>query len=228
MAYSTHTTWKDRPGAVAGVIAVHAALGYALVTGLSFTGIVEKLPKLVGETIVDPVPIPPVEPPPQPKVEPQDTAPQIAPAPAPFVPKAPIELGPRTPIETSDVVLPPLDLPSLVPGPAPSASAGPKVDRFKPVAATPRNNAGTWITEADYRSNWIRQELTGVARFRLDISASGQVTGCTITSSSGHSELDNATCALITRRAKFKPAKDGNGDAVASTFSNAVEWKIPD
>ena len=32
MAYATHTTWKDRPGAVAGVIAVHAALGYALIT----------------------------------------------------------------------------------------------------------------------------------------------------------------------------------------------------
>lgn len=227
MAYITQRGWKDRPGAVAGVVAVHAALGYALVTGLSFTGIVETIPHLVGETVVDPMPLPP-PPPPEETVKPRDTQAKLAPIPDVFVPRPPIELGQRTPVDTSDVILPDIELPRIIPSPGPSATAGPKAARFDPVAAAPRNNAGTWITDSDYRSNWIRQEMAGVARFRLDISASGQVTGCTITASSGHAELDAATCALITRRAKFKPARDGNGDAVAGTFTNAVEWKIPD
>jgi protein TonB len=39
--------------------------------------------------------------------------------------------------------------------------------------------------------------------------------------------LDGATCDLVTKRARFDAARDGNGKPVAGTYSNAVKWSIP-
>ncbi|MBU1606453.1 MAG: energy transducer TonB, partial [Alphaproteobacteria bacterium] len=71
-------------------------------------------------------------------------------------------------------------------------------------------------------------ELTGTARFRLEIAADGRVTGCAITGSTGHAALDTATCRLLEQRARFEPARNSNGDAVAGSFVNAVRWELPD
>ena len=84
------------------------------------------------------------------------------------------------------------------------------------------------MTESDYRTVWINREWTGTARFSLKINASGRVTGCEITRSTGHNALDNATCELIAKRARFNAATDANGQAVASTYSNAISWELPD
>jgi periplasmic protein TonB len=70
--------------------------------------------------------------------------------------------------------------------------------------------------------------MTGKARFRLEIAADGRVTGCTITASSGHPQLDAATCALVSKRAKFQPARGSNGEPVAGTYSNAIDWQLPE
>ena len=42
MAYLQHSNWRERPGAVVAVIAIHGLVGYALVTGLSFTKIIDE------------------------------------------------------------------------------------------------------------------------------------------------------------------------------------------
>ena len=41
------------------------------------------------------------------------------------------------------------------------------------------------------------------------------------------SDLDDATCKLVTRRARFKPATDGEGNPTTGSYSNAVRWQIP-
>jgi protein TonB len=96
------------------------------------------------------------------------------------------------------------------------------------VIARPKGSLGEWVTDADYRSRWIREGMSGTARFTLAIDPSGRISECTITRSSGHAELDAATCRLIERRARFEPARDGAGNRVAGTYSNAINWKIPD
>ena len=103
----------------------------------------------------------------------------------------------------------------------------PQVALPDPVKAAPRGNPGGWVTDSDYRSNWIRKELSGSASFVLAIDARGKVTDCTIVRSTGHNELDNATCSLIERRAKFNPAKDSHGNPVAGSYANTVNWRIP-
>ena len=216
---------KRRPSAasMAAVIAIHGAVGAALIFGLSVTGVIVDKEIFTGITIDPPAPPPPPKPPEPdtPKVTPRDQK-IVAPLP-------PIPLPTRGPeIDTTKIILPPLPptqpgngegLGKIVPTPTPS---------FTPIAAKPRTNPAGWVTTDDYRSNWIRQEMTGKARFRLEIAADGRVTNCAITGSSGHPQLDAATCALVSKRAKFQPARGSEGEPVAGSYSNAIDWQLPD
>lgn len=221
MAYLQHTSWKDRPGAVAGVIAVHALIGYALVTGLSFTGFAEKVRKLRARDYVD-VPLPP--PPPKATVEP---APNLidppAVAPIPKLDPSPV----RPDLDTTANIVP---TPDFVPRPVPTqASASlPAKPAFDQIGARPKGSPTNWVTVNDYRTSWINREMTGTARFRLEVGANGRVERCAITATSGHPELDKATCALVAQRARFEPAKDASGATVAGTYANAVRWELPE
>lgn len=222
MAYLQHTNWRDRPGAVIGVIAVHAVIGYALVNGLKFTQIFTEPPRIDGYEVKVPIAPPP---PPERKVEPD---PQLTSHPV-VTPLPPIDVSPLRPvIDTTPIIPVTIDLvPRVIPSPTPGPSARPS-PAFDPVAPRPRGDPGSWVSEADYRSSWINREMVGTSRFRLQIAASGRVEGCTITGSSGHSELDKATCELVTRRAKFEPAKDDKGARVAGSYTNSVRWVLPE
>jgi periplasmic protein TonB len=97
---------------------------------------------------------------------------------------------------------------------------------FDPVPPKARN--GNWVTDNDYRTAWINRAWEGTAAFRLTIGTDGRVKDCTITQSTGHDALDDATCTLVTRRAKFDPAKNDQGQTVSGSFSSAVRWQIPE
>lgn len=223
MAYLQHTSWRDRPGAVIGVVAIHAVIGYALVTGLSFTGFVETMTNPKG-IFVPEVKLPP-PPAPEPTLEPDAkvTDPPI------HAPIPPVDLGPGNPpvVATPDILPTPDFIPKVAPPATPGMTATPRPS-FSPQSASPRNSPGGWVTEADYRSSWINREMTGSARFRLTVSPAGRVESCTITGSSGHPELDKATCDLVSKRARFDPARDETGAATPGTYASAVHWMLPD
>ena len=223
MAYLQHPSWKDRPGAVIGVVAIHAVIGYALVTGLNFTQIVERVKNPQATDVV--VPLPPPPPTPQPSKDRTDKTIVDRPvvAPKPLIDVSPIEPN----IDTTPVINPTPDItPYIAPRPTPSATpAGPS---FNPVAAKPRGNPGNWVTVDDYRTSWINREMVGTARFRLEVAPSGRVQNCTITASSGHADLDRATCNLVTQRARFEPAKDTTGASVTGSYVSSVRWELPE
>jgi protein TonB len=223
MAYLQHTNWRDRPGAVIGVIAIHGLVGYALVTGLSFTQIVDAIKNPDAVNVV--VPITPPPPPPDDQVKPD---PRITENPV-VAPRPPVDLGPQRPPIDSTVIIPPLGdiIPKAIPSPTPGPSTRPS-PVFDPVAARPRNDPGSWVTQDDYRPSWINREMVGTARFRLQIAASGKVESCTITGSSGHAELDRATCDLVTRRARFDAATDATGAKVDGSYASSVRWQLPE
>jgi TonB family protein len=95
---------------------------------------------------------------------------------------------------------------------------------YKPI---PAGNPGNWVTTNDYPTRALANEDMGTTAFRLEVSARGDVTSCKVTQSSGHADLDAATCKVVARRAKFEPAVDYDGRPVAPMYSNRVRWQIP-
>lgn len=92
----------------------------------------------------------------------------------------------------------------------------------KPLSA-PEN----WLNSHDYPSRSVREGHYGISRYKLSVGADGRVNGCEITSSSGYIELDELTCHLIPRRARFTPANESNGQAIFGIFNGEHSWKIP-
>jgi len=227
MNYASNTR-RPNPAALVGALGIPAAMAALLVVGLAVkVTLAPEDPGLKGFTL-KPVPIPP--PPPAP-VDPATTTSTASPTSAPTTitrpDNIPIDFGASIPVTTlptvgdlTGPVVGPVDF--GIPGPTPSASP------FDPVAASPRGNPGGWVTNNDYRPRWIREGLSGSASFSLSIDAAGKVTGCTITRSTGHGALDEATCQLIGKRARFAPARDGSGKPVAGSYSGTITWNIPD
>ena len=60
------------------------------------------------------------------------------------------------------------------------------------------------------------------------VGSDGRVDACEITRSSGNAELDAATCKNVTRRARFEPATNGDGQKVVGSYSSTVRWQLPD
>jgi protein TonB len=94
--------------------------------------------------------------------------------------------------------------------------------------ARARANLASYVSDADYPPSAIRAEEQGTTGFRLEIGPNGRVTECTVTSSSGSSALDQATCRLMRSRAKFTPARDSSGNPTGDTTSARITWKLPE
>jgi protein TonB len=97
-----------------------------------------------------------------------------------------------------------------------------------PRSATPLGNPGYWVTTSDYPPRALREERGGIVAFRLTLDAAGRISDCAVTSSSGSPDLDALTCALVTERARFRPATDARGNKTIGSYSNRVRWVVPE
>jgi protein TonB len=68
----------------------------------------------------------------------------------------------------------------------------------------------------------------GTVHFLLTVDETGAPLTCEVTGSSGSAELDNATCKLVQRRAKFTPAADKSGAPTVGYYFNSARWFIPE
>jgi protein TonB len=112
--------------------------------------------------------------------------------------------------------------PPLPPAPPPPPPPAPKVE-----PARAKANLSSYVSDADYPDAAIRAEEQGTTGFRLEIGPDGRVTNCTVTSSSGSSTLDSATCRIMRSRARFTPAHDSSGRSVSDTYSYRIRWVLP-
>lgn len=80
----------------------------------------------------------------------------------------------------------------------------------------------------DYPMGAIRREEQGTVAYRLTINRRGRVTKCEITTSSGSGALDGQTCRILTSRARFKPARNTDGERVAGSYSGRIRWELPE
>ena len=79
----------------------------------------------------------------------------------------------------------------------------------------------------DYPLVAMRAGHEGTAAFEVVVDEQGRAQSCRIVQSSGWPELDEATCRVVQRRARFNPARDAQGNPVKSTYSGKIRWRLP-
>lgn len=216
MAYADQQMSGNRITAFIIVALIHIVVGYALVTGLAYEAAKKVVQKVTTIDIEEEVKKEEPPPPPPKKLD-------VPPPPVKVVvppPKVDLVAPTREPIEVTPT--PPPPPPPILPPPA-----APPPPRFTPKGAVPKGNPGNWATTNDYPSRALREEREGTTGFRVTVGTDGRVTDCQVTSSSGHADLDQATCDNVRRRARFNPATDGEGQPTSGSYSNRVRWVIP-
>ncbi len=90
-----------------------------------------------------------------------------------------------------------------------------------------RGTIQSYFSTDDYPAEARGTGAQGLVRFTLTIDPGGRVIGCTITQSSGSAVLDDATCRIMQRRARYTPAMDDNGSPTTGTIEQEITWKVP-
>lgn len=231
MVYVQPQSANRKTSTLIAVGAVHAIGLYAIAAALG----VAVIPRAHEHRPVGiPLPVPkPPKPAPEPTPEPQHTA-----APDPFRTK-PVENDRPRPV--GDDPAQPFDFggETGTVGDTGGTGAGseeriepvppaPPSPRFAPKGPQPRGNLGRWVTPEDYPTRALNLGQEGVTRVRLTVSAGGRITGCDVTTSSGSPLLDSVTCSKLFSRGSFEAATDGDGAAIAGSFSTSVRWQLPD
>jgi TonB family protein len=87
-------------------------------------------------------------------------------------------------------------------------------------------NAEHIMTAADYPTAALQAGDYGVVSIHLQVAADGRVSQCEVTESSGSAPLDQVTCNIALRRARFAPARDAAGLAIAGGYRTAMTFGI--
>jgi protein TonB len=108
------------------------------------------------------------------------------------------------------------------PAPAPAARAAP------PGPPPPTEWPLRRISPQEYPEDAMEAGAQGFVAYRLEIGPDGRVSHCSILQSSGSAALDSGTCRIASDRARFTPARDGEGRPVADTRDGWVTWRLQD
>lgn len=91
----------------------------------------------------------------------------------------------------------------------------------------PQQTPARWIVSSDYPMKMLTSGQPAVVEFRLSIGTNGVPTACHIQSTTRPKEFDDAVCKSVMRRARFDPALDATGTAIASYYRSTVRFQIP-
>ena len=219
---------RERAYALAAVVAVQAALGFALLTGLRVP--VTRAQDVVQKLIDIALPKAPPPPVPPPAVAEHKTrhhtssAPKAEPKPLGGSP------GPK-PAHAPPSVTPVVSVrPTVAPsgggtgtGPALGSGAGGGTggqDYGADEGGTDLEHIAGEILPSDYPPELGRAGVGGRVRVTFTVQVNGRVTGCHVTRSSRVPELDALTCRIIEQRFRFRPSMDRYG----RPYADEVDW----
>jgi len=216
MSYLDQTS-RNKPRTIAAVAILHAGLGYLIVSGLAITVIGHVPGVTVAENYEDPPAPPPVDTIPPPRTERTNTLPKAA---DPIV-----EINPTNVTDVDIIRVEPDKVVAVDPGPV--VPPPPVQTKNLTRAVEPGGGRGTWVTSEDYPPGPLREGVTGTVGISVAIGIDGRVQGCEVTKSSGNAQLDDSTCRIYARRARFKPALDAEGKPATAHFSDRIRWELP-
>jgi protein TonB len=231
---------RDRTGAIAAVIAIHAALLFALLNMSGRIDITDPQQVLSVFDIDDVKPPPPPPPPPQQQAKPKEKEGGSAPknikseATPVVAPKPKIETPPVQPIAASETPrqgTAPTQGASDVRGPGTGAGG----------TGTGSGSGGTGsgggggggvadpphlITPVLRGRDFPRELLQrwpgrATVFMRLRVDARGYVSECTVDRGTGVPTIDGQLCNIVHDRLRFRPALNRSGQAVAGWFGYA-------
>ena len=234
----------ERVRAAIAVAALHALLAYAFIVGLA----VEVARKAAGELKLITISEKPV-PPPEPAATPaKDEAAEGAASPVSMAARPTPVVAPPPKIRIPKP--PPLPtVPKAIPVPAGRDASAGSSDRPGPGTGAGGDGPGTGsgglgtgtggggaaraqrisgaLANSDYPRSALRAGAEGTVSVRYTVGADGRVSGCAVTRSSGHPELDSTTCRLIERRFVYRPARDSTGKPAAEVVRKTYDWILP-
>jgi len=215
MAYADRDVAGSRVVATVVVSILVFLLTWAFVTGLTskFTKAVQE--KLNTFDVAPPPPPPPPDkPPPPPPDQPMKAPPVVSP---------PVNVPVQSP-------MPPIVSVPVAPPVAPVVPPQPPAPPPKPAVsqrAAVQGNPGRFFGSDAYPPAAIRAEAQGRVVAALTVGPDGRVAGCSVTTSSGNSDLDDATCRIARSKVRFTPAKDDAGNPTSSSYTLPVRWVLP-
>lgn len=120
----------------------------------------------------------------------------------------------------------PIARPLLVP-PMPLRPGPPPPPPFAPPRRA-RANLNEYFVVDDYPPAALRAHAQGITGVTLTIGLDGRVAACVVTISSGSGALDEATCRILTSRARYAPARDNlTGNPAIGRDYGRIIWRLP-
>lgn len=210
MAYADQQMSSNKVTAFVIVAIIHLVIGYGLITGLAAEAYEKVAERVTAVDIEEPPP--PEDTPEPPPPEPQkDVAP-----PPPVAPPVRVNVNPNPPpVRTTQIIPPPAPPALRIPPPAPSQARSASV-----------NMGSLERIQRDYPNRAQREGREGTVTMRITIGGNGRVSNCSVTGSSGHSDLDSAACRGMQQYARFTPAKNAAGDEITATTSFAFTYQL--
>ena len=238
---------RTRAGALLGVAALHALLGYALLTGLGVEAVRQLGSSLkVFAVREEPSPPSPESIPAKTRIEEPEGAastpslkarptPIVAPPPQIRLPVEPklVTVSEPKPGETGSA---PDAGASTVAGPGTGAGgqgvgsgAGGQGSGTGGGGASPAVRLGGALDGArDYPRASRKAGVEGSALVRFTVATDGRVDFCRVLRSTTNSEIEATTCRLIQRRFIYRPARDAGGRPIEEVVTRTFHWSLPE
>ena len=220
------------------VVAVHAALGIALLAGLKGPQLVREAEQRLTRFTLRTAEATPPPPPPMQAAPAKDRqgAPDLAAKAAPILAPRPVrQVAVRSPVRTATERgrVQGADATSgagATGGPGEGAGGsgdgpgGGGAGGFGSGLASGARWLGGGLSRGDYRRIRAFEVPSGSAAFAITVAPDGSAVDCRPARSSGSSALDGAICALLLPRMNFAPARDRSGRPVADHVTYVANW----
>jgi protein TonB len=233
VAYRTDLDPGPRSGAIIAVVAVHAALLFALLhmsekIDLGDPQRVLKVFDVTNPPLPPPAPPHPVQPRPKrgasaPRNIKSQATPVVAPRPQIQVPPVPVIAATATPRQGTQTTQGASDVrgPGTgAGGTGTGAGSGTGTGAGGDAIAERAHLMSPPLSSRDFPPEMEQRLASGAAPFVMfTVLPTGRVTNCRIYQSSGDPALDSTTCALVVSRFVYRPAFNRRGEPVASEMA---------
>ena len=231
---SSYRGTADTPSkakAIVAVVAVHAALGMAILTGLN-VDVVERVVERL-QTIDIRLPPPPPEPPPPPAREEKKVELEVGAAGKKADPSPIVAPTPRIPVQSPLPAAPVAGTGSATTSGAATAGTGTGAggsgsgrggggidySKFTPARRVSK------VPDGEYRRfRAVSGMRYGRVGLTVKVNVDGRPSNCRIIRSSGNPAADSLMCDLTLQFVRFRPALDAEGRPVAQDISWFPDW----